>query len=146
METASPLRRRAALASLDANAMPHFQTESKPTPNAAATAAKIVADSILAAGKKRGSLGVDGSPVNKKTCLSSSQTGQSEDADEASSPAASSVFDNSEDASWSTTATEVDGPTRTRGVSLTREQAREVRPCPCFTTTYKTVVHTNSCA
>lgn len=112
--------------------MPHFQTESKLPPNAAATAAKIVADSILAAGKKRGSLGVDGSPVNKKTCLSSSQTGQSEDADEASSPAASSVFDNSEDASWSTTATEVDGPTRTRGVSLTREQAREVCPCPRF--------------
>lgn len=115
--------------------MPHFQTESKSTPNAAATAAKIVADSILAAGKKRGSLGVDGSPVNKKTCLSS-QTGQSEDADEASSPAASSVFDNSEDASWSTTATEVDGPARTRGVSLTREQAREVCPWPRFTTTY----------
>lgn len=134
MDTASPLRRRAALASLDANAMPHSNMDVKQA-SPASTAAKIVADAVLSASnsnsnsKKRASLPGQGSPVLKKTCLSpkaSTNGGAGAGAgDDPSSPAASSVFDNSEDASWSTTATEVDAPTRSRP-SFTREQAREV--------------------
>ncbi len=181
--SASPLKRRAALATLDANAM--TSTTSTPTTNAvtghgtsptkaaaqktmavsdftsAAAAASVPSPAFSSSGTKR-SVGdhhqQQYSPAAKKSRLEdydgpdadklqqSAPSTQDSSRSRTHSPDASSVFDTSaaEDASWSTAATEPDvqlqlqqlhaaipgsRPPLTRGVPLTREQAREVCFC-----------------
>ncbi|CEJ81994.1 hypothetical protein VHEMI02088 [[Torrubiella] hemipterigena] len=123
----SPLKRRAALASLDANAMPHSASSPTSTKHRTLSASSPTS-------KKRVSLGA--SPAPKKTCLADSTTASARS--RTNSPDVSSVFDNAsegsgEDSSWGTVATEPADVGAAMPVTLsvprasvlTREQARE---------------------
>ncbi|KAL7950894.1 hypothetical protein V8C42DRAFT_307872 [Trichoderma barbatum] len=136
--TASPMKRRAVLGSLDANAALTTPIASKMirmgpsmllTPSALLVSSPMM-DIESAKGIKRTAEEdeeevVDESPVPKKTCVDGATRSRSPSLE------TSSVFDSSAgDASWATAATEPDATAAattavTRPRALTREQARE---------------------
>ncbi|KND87969.1 hypothetical protein TOPH_07399 [Tolypocladium ophioglossoides CBS 100239] len=128
----SPTKRRAALAPLDANAMP----VSPPKLGVKDAAAKSVVSPVkeTETGMKRraeGEADRDASPTAKKTCLERGHDAQRQRPSRSHSPDSVSVFDTSAgdgDASWATAATEPDvvaAVVRPARGSMTREQARE---------------------
>ncbi|UNI13999.1 hypothetical protein JDV02_000683 [Purpureocillium takamizusanense] len=145
--TASPTKRRAALAPLDANAMPASPKPFSAKDGIAASvslksgksppvspAASWSASAALAVGAAKRTAGEDaGPPPAKKPCLEErDEDAQQHRPSRSQSPDSVSVFDTSAgegDSSWATASTEPDHAVVTAFVrprpSLTREQARE---------------------